>query len=97
MRRPSGPRILDSANIKEMTTTLTGKNQVTVPAEIAREMGLEPGARFDWSRGDTPDTIVIHVQPTIRQILDRAQELGRTLKNRNLIEELIAERAEEML
>lgn len=85
-----------------MTTTLTGKNQVTVPAEIAREMGLEPGARFDWVRGDTPDTIVIHVQPSIRQILDRAQELGRKMqegpfKGRDLIAELIAERAEENL
>ena len=80
-----------------MTTTLTGKNQVTVPVEITRELGLEAGARFDWSRGETPGTIVIHVQPSIRQMLDRAQELGRKMKNRNLIEELIAERAEEML
>ena len=79
-----------------MTTTLTGKNQVTVPAEIAREMGLQPGARFDWVRGEQPGTIVIHVQPTIRQLLDRVQELGRQSKNRHLIEELIAERALDM-
>ena len=86
-----------------MTTTLTGKNQVTVPVEITREMGLEAGARFDWVRGEQPGTIVIHVQPTIRQLLDRAQELGRQakqeheLQGRDLIAELIAERAEEML
>ena len=79
-----------------MTTTLTGKNQVTVPVEITREMGLEAGARFDWARGETPGTIVIHVQPSIRQLLDRAQELGRQSKNRHLIEELIAERALDM-
>ena len=79
-----------------MTTTLTWKNQVTVPAEIAREMGLEPGARFDWVRGEQPGTIVIHVQPSIRQLLDRVQELGRQSKNRHLIEELIAERALDM-
>ena len=79
-----------------MTTTLTGKNQVTVPVEITREMGLEAGARFDWTRGETPGTIVIHVQPSIRQLLDRAQELGRQSKNRHLIEELIAERALDM-
>ncbi len=86
-----------------MTTTLTGKNQVTVPVEITREMGLEAGARFHWERGEQPGTIVIHVQPTIRQLLDRAQELGRQakkeheLQGRDLIAELIAERAEEML
>ena len=85
-----------------MTTSLTGKNQVTVPVEITRELGLEAGARFDWSRGETPGTIVIHVQPSIRQMLDRAQELGRKMKaghfkGRDLIAELIAERAEEML
>ena len=32
-----------------MTTTLTGKNQVTLPAELVRELGLKPGARLAWS------------------------------------------------
>jgi bifunctional DNA-binding transcriptional regulator/antitoxin component of YhaV-PrlF toxin-antitoxin module len=84
-----------------MTTTLTGKHQVTVPAEIAREMGLEAGTRLDWARGKEPGTIVVHVQPSIRQLLDRAQELGRQMKEgpfegRDLIAELIAERELEM-
>jgi bifunctional DNA-binding transcriptional regulator/antitoxin component of YhaV-PrlF toxin-antitoxin module len=84
-----------------MTTTLTGKNQVTVPAEIAREMGLEAGVRFNWSRGEEPGTLVIHVQPSQRQLLDRAQELGRRLKNgpfkgRDVVAELVAERAREI-
>ena len=80
-----------------MTTTLTGKNQVTVPAELARELGLEPGSRLDWSKGKTPGTMVIKVQPSVRQMLDRAQEIGSKWKNRNLIEELIEEREQEML
>jgi AbrB family looped-hinge helix DNA binding protein len=78
-----------------MTTTLTGKNQVTVPAELARELGLEPGSRLDWSKGKTPGTLVVKVQPSVRQMLDRVQEIGRGIKNRNLIEELIKEREEE--
>ncbi len=79
-----------------MTTTLTGKNQVTVPAEIARQMGLEPGSKLDWTVGEKPGTIVIEVRPSVRQMLAEAQAIGRRLKNRNLIEELIAERELEM-
>jgi len=80
-----------------MTTTLTGKNQVTVPAEIARQFGLEPGSKLDWSAGKTPGTIVIQVQMSKRQMLDRVQEIGRTWKNRNLVEELIKEREKDMI
>ena len=79
-----------------MTTTLTGKNQVTVPAEIARKMGLEPGSKLDWTVGEKPCTTIIEVRPSIRQMLAEAQAIGRRLKNRNLIEELIAERELEM-
>ncbi len=78
-----------------MISTLTGKNQVTVPAELARELCLEPGVRLDWTAGTTPNTIHIRILPSKRQILDRIQELGATIKNRNLIEELVAERANE--
>ena len=80
-----------------MKTTLTGKNQVTVPAELAREMGLEPGSRLDWKKGKAAGTLVVTVQPSVRQMLDRAQEIGSKWKNRNLIEELIKEREQEML
>ena len=84
-----------------MTTTLTGKNQVTVPAEIARQLELQPGSKLDWCLGDTPGTIIIQVKPSIRQLLDRAQELGREMMNgsfkgRDPIAELIAERELEM-
>ncbi|MEO5926704.1 MAG: AbrB/MazE/SpoVT family DNA-binding domain-containing protein [Bryobacteraceae bacterium] len=80
-----------------MTTTLTGKNQVTVPAEIAREFGLQPGSKLDWSKGKTPGTIVVKVQPSKRQMIERIKEIGRGFKNRNLVEELIREREKEML
>jgi bifunctional DNA-binding transcriptional regulator/antitoxin component of YhaV-PrlF toxin-antitoxin module len=78
-----------------MISTLTGKNQVTVPAELARELSLEPGTRLDWTAGATPDTIHIRILPSKRQVLDRVQELGTRIKNRNLIDELIEERASE--
>ena len=34
-----------------MITTVTGKNQITIPAELARQLGIEPGTSFDWSIG----------------------------------------------
>jgi bifunctional DNA-binding transcriptional regulator/antitoxin component of YhaV-PrlF toxin-antitoxin module len=78
-----------------MTTTLTGKNQVTVPADLVTDMGLAPGAKFDWSKGKKPGTIVISVQPSKRQLLDRLQEIGKTFKGRDLVGELIKMREEE--
>lgn len=65
-----------------MSTTLTGKNQVTIPAELVREMGLEPGAKLEWLKGDLPGVIIIKVQPSIRQQFARAQEMGAEIRMR---------------
>jgi AbrB family looped-hinge helix DNA binding protein len=35
-----------------MITTVTGKNQITIPAKLARQLGIQPGQRIDWSIGD---------------------------------------------
>ena len=32
-----------------MITTVTGKNQITIPAKIATTAGIQPGARIDWT------------------------------------------------
>lgn len=63
-----------------MTTTLTGKNQITVPAEITQKLGLRTGAQFDWSVGDQPNKISITIKPTRKQLLARVRELGRQAK-----------------
>ncbi len=34
-----------------MVTTLTGKNQITIPSKIARALDLHPGVRLDWFIG----------------------------------------------
>ena len=34
-----------------MITTVTGKNQVTIPAELARELGIKAGTRLEWNKG----------------------------------------------
>lgn len=38
--------------------TLTAKNQVTIPAQVVRELGLEPGARLQ-ARADDAGRIVL--------------------------------------
>ncbi len=78
-----------------MITTLTGKNQITVPAEIARQMGLEPGAKPEWAIGEKPHPILIKVQPRRAQRLARIQELGKSFEGRDLVAELIADRRQE--
>lgn len=35
-----------------MITTVTGKNQVTIPAELARELNIKAGTQPDWSKGE---------------------------------------------
>ena len=40
-----------------MITTITGKNQVTLPAELVRALDLAPGTQLDWSIG--PDGTLI--------------------------------------
>jgi bifunctional DNA-binding transcriptional regulator/antitoxin component of YhaV-PrlF toxin-antitoxin module len=33
-----------------MTTTITGKNQVTLPAELVREHDWKPGTKLEWTK-----------------------------------------------
>ena len=55
-----------------MLTTINGKNQVTLPAEIVRALGLTPGMRLAWRIG--PDgRLVATPQPS------RAQHAGALL------------------
>jgi bifunctional DNA-binding transcriptional regulator/antitoxin component of YhaV-PrlF toxin-antitoxin module len=38
-----------------MTTTLADGNQITIPADFASKLALEPGSRIEWIPGDTPN------------------------------------------
>ena len=35
-----------------MITTVTGKNQVTVPAKLARQLDIKAGTRLEWEISD---------------------------------------------
>ena len=40
-----------------MITTLTGKNQITIPAALSAKLKLKPGTRLEWMAADAPDEI----------------------------------------
>jgi antitoxin PrlF len=35
------------------TSTVTSKGQITIPAEVRRELGLHPGSRVDFIRNES--------------------------------------------
>ena len=46
-----------------MITTVTGKNQVTIPAELARELNIKAGTQLDWSK-DEDGTLRVRPLPS---------------------------------
>ena len=79
-----------------MITTITGKNQVTLPAEIVKALALTPGTRLDWRIG--PDGSIV-AQPCPSRARLAAAFLGsgrRLLKpGDDPVAELVAERGAE--
>ena len=79
-----------------MVTTLTGKNQVTVPAKLASELNLHPGVRLDWFIG--PDnTLCARRMASKKELVAGLAGRGRRflVSGKNPIETLIAARTEE--
>ena len=77
-----------------MRTTLTGKNQITVPAEIVQKLGLQAGVQFDWALSDRPQELILRVRPTRKQLLERVRAIGRKFKkpDQDPIADLLRER-----
>ncbi len=46
-----------------MITTVTGKNQITIPATIANRIGLKSGSRIEWKLSSKSDEIRCIVLP----------------------------------
>ncbi len=60
-----------------MTTTLTGKNQITIPAALSMRYRLKPGTRIEWHAGVEPDEIVCRVLPDPATIAVELRGAGR--------------------
>jgi bifunctional DNA-binding transcriptional regulator/antitoxin component of YhaV-PrlF toxin-antitoxin module len=60
-----------------MTTTLTGRNQITIPAALAARFGLKAGARIEWIVGDAPDEFRCRVLPDTAMLARELRGAGR--------------------
>lgn len=78
-----------------MITTVTGKNQVTIPAKLATQLAIQPGTRIDWTIGDN-GTLVARLLPSRSELARLAAGMGRPwlTADRDPIAELIEERAQ---
>jgi AbrB family looped-hinge helix DNA binding protein len=83
-----------------MTTTVTGRNQITIPAALVDRMGLKPGTRIEWLPGEESDEFVCRVVPDPAQLAAKLRGAGRVyLKTgaRHPIDTLVEERSEDEL
>ena len=59
-----------------MITTVTGKNQITTPAALARELDIPRGTRLDWTKGET-DVLIVKIVPNHAELAKRLAGRGR--------------------
>jgi AbrB family looped-hinge helix DNA binding protein len=59
-----------------MITTVTGKNQITIPAKLARQLDIQPGVRLDWSIG-ADGVLIARLLPRRSEIASQAAGMGR--------------------
>jgi hypothetical protein len=79
-----------------MTTTVTTKNMVSVPAELAKMFGIKPGYTFDWAPTGKPDEIKVTVVPDRAVLSKRLRGAGANFSPaRSAVGELIRERQED--
>ena len=80
-----------------MMTTVTSKNMVTIPIEIARKLGVKPGFSLDWFETGKPDEITIRVIPDRKELSRRLKGAGKSYsQQRDSVRELVQERSEEV-
>ena len=81
-----------------MITTVTSKNQVSLPVELTRQAGILPGARLVWSL-DPSGGLHARALPSREQAVKSLRGRGRHLltKGQSPVEELIAERSKELV
>jgi AbrB family looped-hinge helix DNA binding protein len=81
-----------------MITTVTGKNQITIPAELARELNISPGTRLDWAKGET-GVLIVKIIPNRAELARRLAGRGRRhlREGSNPIRALVKDRVREDL
>jgi len=81
-----------------MITTVTGKNQITIPSQIARAAGIRAGSRVDWEILKNGSEIRCTVLPEPASIASRLRGAGKPFlkRGKHPIATLLTERAEEL-
>ena len=78
-------------------TRITGKNQVTVPAEIVGKAGLKAGTRLDWRTTDREGVLEVHVLPDQATVAAGLRGRGNRFKRQHgsAVDRLHDERAQD--
>ena len=83
-------------SLPALITTVTQKNMITIPAEVARRFGIRPGYRLDWQPLADREEILVRVIPDRQELARRLLGAGRRYSpDRDAVAELVAERAAE--
>ncbi len=79
-----------------MITTVTGKNQVTIPAKLAKQLEIEAGTRLDWSTYED-DTIIVRILPRRGALARQLTGMGQAWLSDgdDPVKELIQERVQD--
>jgi bifunctional DNA-binding transcriptional regulator/antitoxin component of YhaV-PrlF toxin-antitoxin module len=59
-----------------MLSTVTGKNQVTIPAALARKFHIEPGAQLEWAEGAGARELRVRIRPGPGETLRQIKKMG---------------------
>ena len=80
-----------------MITTITGKNQVTIPAELARREGLRPGTRLEWRATERPHILEVRVLPDAASLAASLRGRGNRARRHpgSAVDRLVRERQDE--
>ena len=71
-----------------MKTTVTAKGQITIPAELRRKYGIEPGTKISISDDSTSITLTPVTENLIKQ-------MRGSLKGKSVLESLMQDRLAE--
>jgi AbrB family looped-hinge helix DNA binding protein len=76
-----------------MITTVTGKNQITIPAKLASQLDIQPGTQIDWSISED-GALVARPLPPRGELARRIAGMGRSwlTEDADPIADLIKER-----
>lgn len=79
-----------------MITTVTGKNQVTIPADLARDLDIRVGTRLEWVKGGG-DSAIVRIVPSRAGLARRLAGRGRKYlrPGSDPVRDLIADRVRE--